>query len=168
MPVLTYMYWHCKNSCQKVKYSSGVLRGQLKQQVQTPELAKTFYLTRTTFEQFIFIQSYPHLTTQDYTWTFTQQRRQEEPKFCPKLVATPKRAKPCQMELLYCHLGRQRLAKWLLSSFVDVCWLLWQLLPTQSDALSQRLCPVSGFSLWPLCFCVNIKCRTKMKNAKQK
>ena len=116
----------------------------------------------TTFNQFIFTQSYPHLTAQDSTWTFTQRRRQE-PKFCPKLVATPKRAKPCQMEALYCHLRRQRLAKWLLSSFVDVCWLLRQLLPTQSDALSQRLCPVFGSSLWHASFSVNVKWRKKWK-----
>ena len=36
---------------------------------QNPELAETFYLTKTTFKQFIFIQSYPHLTAQDSTWT---------------------------------------------------------------------------------------------------
>ena len=64
-----------------------------------------------------------------------------------KCVAMPKRAKLCQTEALYRHLRRQRLAKWLLSSFVDVCWLLTAF----TDALPtpyRRLCPVSGSSLW--------------------
>ena len=46
------------------------------------------------------------------------------PKNCAKCVAMPKGGKLCQTEALYRRLRRQRLAKWLLSSFVDVCWLL--------------------------------------------
>ena len=71
-----------------------------------------------------------------FTWVRVQWRRQEQttcppqgkcvavPKNCAKCVAMPRRVKLCQTEALYRRLRRQRLAKWLLSSFVDVCWLL--------------------------------------------